>query len=62
MKLFHGLYTRGQRGFQFLRFFTSRLSHIGSAAAAAACAWGQLAGDAPVSKGDALFPRLSPRA
>ena len=29
---------------------------------AAACAWGQLAGDAPVSKGDALFPRLSPRA
>ena len=37
MKLFHGLYTRSQRGFQLLRFFTSRLGHIGPAAAAAAC-------------------------
>ncbi len=31
---------------------------IGADDLAAACAWGQIPGDLPVTKGDALFPRL----
>lgn len=39
-----------------------RMSHGDEAATddlAAACEWGQLKGGLPVTKGDALFPRLA---